>query len=183
MAELTDYIKAKKTLKEFEDQTYRKVVKPITCACCKKETVNPDFEWTSELSPIDQERGMWNGGTVCRLSPGFGSAHDMSSYFLALCDSCITQLAETGIIKSRKEVREECEKLHTIKNESGRVYETEVERFADLMTVEDWNSSVELGMFDNDDGCGYWVKDGLESRDEVFNSEQEDATHVAWYNK
>jgi hypothetical protein len=64
-----------------------------------------------------------------------------------------------------------------------RNYKQKVSKFADLFTVEEWNESVEDGDFIDDDGSGYWVKDGMESRDEVFSSSQEDATHVAWYNK
>ena len=32
-------------------------------------------------------------------------------------------------------------------------------------------------------GNGYWVKDGYKSKDEVFSTEQKDATHVVWYMK
>jgi hypothetical protein len=39
------------------------------------------------------------------------------------------------------------------------------------------------GCICDDDGFGYWVKDGLKSFDDVFSTEQLDATHVVWYNK
>ena len=68
------------------------------------------------------------------------------------------------------------------KNEH-REYGREVPDYADLMTVEDWKSAVADGCFCNYDGSGYWVKDNMESRDEVFGTPQLDATHVAWYNK
>ena len=65
-----------------------------------------------------------------------------------------------------------------------RVYDVEVYDFADIMTAEEWNEAVKQGWFNNDDGSGYWVKDGKECKDaEVFSSPQLDATHVAWYNK
>jgi hypothetical protein len=53
----------------------------------------------------------------------------------------------------------------------------------DIYTIEEWNKTVEDGWICNDDGSGYWVKDGLKSRDEVFSTPQLDATHVVWYNK
>lgn len=53
----------------------------------------------------------------------------------------------------------------------------------DIYTVDEWNKTVEDGWICNDDGCGYWMKDGLKSNDEVFSTPQLDATHVVWYNK
>jgi hypothetical protein len=51
----------------------------------------------------------------------------------------------------------------------------------DLMTISEFN---DFSSWCNlDDGTGYWVRDGFRSDDEVFNSEQLDATHVVWYNK
>jgi hypothetical protein len=44
----------------------------------------------------------------------------------------------------------------------------------------EWDEDVWIG---NDDGSGYWMKDGMICKDEVFPSEQEDATHVIWYSK
>ena len=76
--------------------------------------------------------------------------------------------APRAYLKYRKENREYCR---------------EVPDYADIMTVEDWKSAVADGCFCNYDGSGYWVKDGKQSRDEVFGTPQLDATHVAWYNK
>jgi hypothetical protein len=53
----------------------------------------------------------------------------------------------------------------------------------DIYTIEEWNKVVDTGWITDDDGSGYWVKDGLKSRDEVFSTPQLDATHVVWYNK
>jgi len=59
----------------------------------------------------------------------------------------------------------------------------EIGMWVDLMTIQEWEEALEEGMFTTYDGTGYWVKDGKESDDEVFSTKQEDATHVAWYNK
>ncbi len=53
----------------------------------------------------------------------------------------------------------------------------------DIYTIEEWKDAVNDGWITNYDGSGYWVKDGLKSRDEVFSTPQLDATHVVWYNK
>jgi len=65
-----------------------------------------------------------------------------------------------------------------------RVYGEPVPKsYGDLMTIEDWNDAINEGYIIDSDGIGYWVKDGMRSRDEVFSTAQKDATHVAWYNK
>jgi len=53
----------------------------------------------------------------------------------------------------------------------------------EVFTLEAWfqAKNVYIG---NDDGNGYWMKDGMIChKDEVFSSEPEDATHVVWYSK
>ena len=64
-----------------------------------------------------------------------------------------------------------------------RLYDKPLEKRDHLMTVYDWEIAVEDDSIMNEDGSGYWVKDGLRSRSEVFSSPQLDATHVVWYNK
>ena len=52
-----------------------------------------------------------------------------------------------------------------------------------IYTIEEWNKTVKDDSICDDDGNGYWAKDGLKSNDEVFSTPQLDATHVVWYNK
>jgi len=54
----------------------------------------------------------------------------------------------------------------------------------DLMTLSEFERCVDCGDLIEDDGMGYWVKDGKECKDhDVFTTYSEDATHVSWYNK
>jgi hypothetical protein len=65
-----------------------------------------------------------------------------------------------------------------------RLYNNKIDKeFGWLMTFEEFYAYSEDGSLSNDDGNGYWVKNNFASNDEVFNSRQEDATHVVWYNK
>ncbi len=67
--------------------------------------------------------------------------------------------------------------------EEMRKYGHAIYDFADVMTVEEWQEAVANGSFVEYDGSGYWAKDGKESGDSVWDTDPEDATHVAWYNK
>lgn len=67
---------------------------------------------------------------------------------------------------------------------NNRKYTQPVDKYDDeIYSVKDWLDSVRDGCFNNFDGSGYWVKDGMKSRDEVFSTPVLDATHVVWYNK
>ncbi len=63
-----------------------------------------------------------------------------------------------------------------------RTYNRPVPTYAHLMTVEEWLLSKNVS-FGNYDGSGYWVKDDMICNDEVFTSNPQDATHVAWFDK
>lgn len=59
----------------------------------------------------------------------------------------------------------------------------QVDEFGDLYTIKEWEESVNIGLFTNYDGSGYWVKNEYASDSEVFATPKLDATHVIWYNK
>ena len=66
----------------------------------------------------------------------------------------------------------------------NRIYKDNVsDEFDDIYTIDEWKSMIANNFIWNDCGSGYWVKDNLACRDEVFSSEQLDATHVVWYSK
>jgi hypothetical protein len=64
-----------------------------------------------------------------------------------------------------------------------RRYDGEIDVEDHVMTADDWEQEVEYGSFINEDGSGYWVKNGKRSHDEVFGTPRLDATHVVWFNK
>lgn len=62
-------------------------------------------------------------------------------------------------------------------------YRNDIPDYGDVFTLKEWKEITESGGINSDDGHGYWCKDGKESNDEVFSTEAQDATHVAWFNK
>lgn len=82
-----------------------------------------------------------------------------------------------------KELINDVNQVLGIENPNNRVYDRELPNYGDLMTIEEWKDAVEEGYIMDDDGSGNWVKDGMMSRFDPFSSEQEDATHVMWFNK
>lgn len=173
------YRQAKKTIEEYENQLSEKLVNNYTCICCKKAILEPIWD----LPPAtEQHRGIWRDGTVSLVSFGFGSRNDMTSFLVAICDDCIEEADNLGIVVNYNKLKKHVE---DIKNYEGRIYDREIDPKDDvIMTIEEWEeASGASGCICNDDGCGYWCKGGKKSDDEVFGSEQLDATHVVWYNK
>lgn len=52
-----------------------------------------------------------------------------------------------------------------------------------VYNIEEWNEATSQYSITDDDGSGYWEKDGRVSDDNAFNTPKLDATWVAWYNK
>jgi hypothetical protein len=51
------------------------------------------------------------------------------------------------------------------------------------MDIDEFQELVEEGTITDEDGQGYWTKGALSSRDDVFDTPQEDADGVVWFNK
>ena len=172
------YRQAKRTIDTYENQLSVKFVQNYTCICCKKAILEPIWD----LPPAtEQHQGIWRDGTVSLVSFGFGSRRDMESFFVAICDDCIEEAEKLGIVVNYGELRK-C--VEDTKNYEGRIYDGEIDQDDDVMTIEEWEeASNETGCICSDDGSGYWCKGGKRSDDEVFGSQQLDATHVVWYNK
>lgn len=82
-----------------------------------------------------------------------------------------------------KEYNVESLGFERIRIDEKRMYSEKIPAYADVMSLEEWESALNDGFFCSYDGYGFWVKDGMECSDEVFSSPKLDATHVAWYNK
>jgi hypothetical protein len=55
--------------------------------------------------------------------------------------------------------------------------------YGDVFTISEFEEMVEDGSIIDDDGHGYWIKNGKSSKDDVFYTEKEDADGVIWFNK
>lgn len=106
-----EYIKAKESIKKYEQEISKHYVTPKTCCICEVNSVEP-IE-TAIIDPLKQEKGMWNSGVVERLSCGYGSKHDLNSYYIAICDDCISNLIENRLAVDFKELSKQVkDKLH-----------------------------------------------------------------------
>ena len=94
---------AQKTVVKYIIQKNKSQIKNHVCICCKEKEIKPLEGYGLSEGMIDernQEQGVWNGGTVEKISFGFGSKHDCNAFYVAICDDCIEKLAKEGIVKS-----------------------------------------------------------------------------------
>ncbi len=65
---------------------------------CKIKLLDKDFYETDEK--FNPESAMWDGGTVKKISMGYGSILDGNIYLIAICDKCIEKNINIKLIGS-----------------------------------------------------------------------------------
>lgn len=73
--------------------------------------------------------------------------------------------------------------FHIESPDAVRVYDQPIGKRDRVYDLADWEEAKEDGGIMDDDGIGFWVKNGKRSSCGVFSTEQKDATHVIWFNK
>lgn len=97
------YIEALAIVNEYKSQLSESLVQPRVCSCCKSNIVKPiECGFTD---PLKQESGMWSDGVVEKITFGYGSIHDMESYYIAICDECIVNLEREKLATNIRDIR------------------------------------------------------------------------------
>lgn len=113
---------------------------------------------------------------------GIDSKKESVSIFIEDTNFFSKELA--GIFISFEQMDYIINQYQKIKNSipETRKYTTKI-KSKDLIHVDVFNEMLDDGSIMDDDGIGYWCKEDYSSSDDVFRTEQLDATHVVWYNK
>lgn len=109
-----EFENAQQVVFEYKSEINKQLISKRTCICCKQKEVKPlEGMGLAEgsIKSTEQEQGCWNDGTVEKVTFGYGSRHDMRSFYVAICDDCIEQLEKDGLIVDIKTLRKE-EKKH-----------------------------------------------------------------------
>jgi len=105
--EYKELLKAEQTIRKYKAEINTELIKltsPKTCLKCgKKVEVMDPQEPFYHFYPHE---GMWLGGGVFQMSCGYGSDHDNTQFYGALCDDCITELHEKKIIETDSDLTE-----------------------------------------------------------------------------
>ena len=104
MIDKDTYLKAKEQIREYEEKMNLTLCKDRTCCVCQDKVIKPIH--AEGLNPLKQESGMWDDGVVEKITFGYGSRqHDMESFYIAMCDDCMTSLLEKGLATNEREIR------------------------------------------------------------------------------
>lgn len=68
------------------------------CICCGRSI---DSLWFDSVTIESPEQGAWNGGVVEKIHMPYGSKHDGEVFVFAICDNCIDEKIENGLIGKR----------------------------------------------------------------------------------
>lgn len=98
-----DYLKAEEIVRKYKEQVNMSINYNRTCCVCKHKVIEPISQET--LNPTKQEQGMWRDGVVEKITFGYGSIHDMESYYIAICDNCLSDLIEKGLVTNLRDLR------------------------------------------------------------------------------
>jgi len=103
MIKKEEYEEALAKVKSYNERLNSQIVNNYTCCVCKKKVISKIND--EHIHPLRQEEGMWSDGTVENITFGYGSAHDMDTYYIAICDNCITELKEAELVTDLKELK------------------------------------------------------------------------------
>lgn len=84
-----EFEKSKHIVETYENQCVEEMTPVFNCIICKTKEIK-SIHNSIELKKL--ENGMWDGGTVLRMSFGYGSKWDCSSFYGGVCDDCIGNL-------------------------------------------------------------------------------------------
>lgn len=89
-----EYLKHKEAVKKYEREVSSHLVKTRTCCVCKQKEIKPLYGDT--IPPVKQGQGAWLDGVVQKITFGYGSIHEEMSFYIAVCDDCITKEQKAG---------------------------------------------------------------------------------------
>lgn len=70
----------------------------IQCICCDKIISQLYTELYTDLEYDTPSQKMWNKGGVFRIEMGYGSELDNDTFYMGICDSCIKDKVNKGVI-------------------------------------------------------------------------------------
>ena len=90
------YQQAKERIEEYEKERSSVAIQTLRCIHCNK-AMEPVECFLPALDKLEQ--GAWQGGTVALVRFGYGSRlHDGDAYYVAVCDQCMHEGVEKGIV-------------------------------------------------------------------------------------
>jgi hypothetical protein len=94
----------------YREELSKKVCKTsYTCIVCQTKELK--LLRSERIDPLKQELAWWANGQVDRVDFGYGSNYDTASFYIGICDDCITKAIEKGLIVRYEDLIKEVRKF------------------------------------------------------------------------
>ncbi len=106
------YKKLKKEIYDYEQDILKNNLVKHICVSCKTNLIDVVFP-EHDISYDDatnQDNMMHLNGGVGTISFGYGSLHDMQTYYVALCDKCVDDLENLKILHNKYRIKQDIKK-------------------------------------------------------------------------
>lgn len=105
--EKKDFLEACKVVESYRKQVNNAIVPHYgyRCICCKSKMIALMHPENGVKDVLKQEQEIWIGGTVARVSFGYGSRLDTYDFYMAICDACTTDLQREDVIVDIHKIR------------------------------------------------------------------------------
>lgn len=100
-----EFKKAQQVINDYTIQVNKILVKSRICICCRTKEISPDDIVYGKAT--EQEQGCWDGGTVQKITFGYGSRFDLEAFYIAICDDCIGLLEKEGLAVNFRTITKE----------------------------------------------------------------------------
>lgn len=96
-----EFNNAKDVVNNYIAQLNKLLITNHVCICCKRTEIKPTVGSSlldGKIKSTQQEFGSWSNGTVEKITFGYGSRHDMRSFYIGICDNCIDELESLRLL-------------------------------------------------------------------------------------
>lgn len=103
------YQKSLEIVDSYRQQELEKhIKKQYVCICCKENKIDLfHYGINNDEILFKQESFCWDNGTLEKVTFGFGSRFDGESFYMAICDDCVSNLIEEKLIVDLKALKKE----------------------------------------------------------------------------
>ena len=86
-----------------------KLIKAKKCICCNRKLALMSNIDSKIIGPLAQEELVMVDGTICRINTGYGSKYDTRSFYIAICDDCISAGLKKGTVEDIERIKEKAQ--------------------------------------------------------------------------
>lgn len=97
------YLQYKKLVEIYEHNSNIEVIPSFKCIKCEND-LELDISYYSNINVKKLDSINVKNGVITSIDPGYGSNYDLESFYICICDKCISYLYDKDIIHNKKKI-------------------------------------------------------------------------------